>query len=399
MGVATGGLGVSKPALSRHLKVLEEGGVVVRVVEGRTRRLRLDVDPLEEAQTWLARQRAAWEHPVRRGRGVAGGAGMSDRVRIERTFGAPAQAVFDAWTWVEVLRRWWPAGPGWATPRAEVDLRVGGAVRSAAPGGAVAAPAVAGRAAHRDRDRRPAEQVADDLGISLAQQRRILNRARAAVRDEVAGRHESRRGPMNAVTPRRTLGRRLLPLQAAIACKIHLWVAVEKLFMSEIGFTAASTGDGRRVRRGRADAGGASGILADRWSRHGVLGGQRRARGEPLLGGLSHRVPSYVVAAMVLGVYFAFSSGTVDSIVYDTVLEETGIGAEYEKSIGRVRIVERPRWWPVRCSVACWPAGLGPLHLLRHRAFGLFSVVAFLVFDEPRLHRRSERTRCGSTSA
>jgi DNA-directed RNA polymerase specialized sigma24 family protein len=44
----------------------------------------------------------------------------------------------------------------------------------------------------RDRDRRPAEQVADDLGISLDQQRRILNRARAAVRDEVAGRHESR---------------------------------------------------------------------------------------------------------------------------------------------------------------------------------------------------------------
>ena len=42
----------------------------------------------------------------------------------------------------------------------------------------------------RDGERRPAEQVAADLGITVAQQRRILDRARAAVRDEVAGRRE-----------------------------------------------------------------------------------------------------------------------------------------------------------------------------------------------------------------
>ena len=44
----------------------------------------------------------------------------------------------------------------------------------------------------RDGDRRPAEQVAAELGISLPQQRCILNRARAAVRDELAGRREPR---------------------------------------------------------------------------------------------------------------------------------------------------------------------------------------------------------------
>ena len=48
---------------------------------------------------------------------------------------------------------------------------------------------------------------------------------------------------MNVVTPRRTLGRRLLPLQAGVALQnFMLWVAVEKLFMSEIGFTPASVG-------------------------------------------------------------------------------------------------------------------------------------------------------------
>jgi uncharacterized protein YndB with AHSA1/START domain len=50
-------------------------------------------------------------------------------VRIERTFDAPPEDVFDAWTSEEVLRRWFHAGPDWDTPTASVDLRVGGAVR------------------------------------------------------------------------------------------------------------------------------------------------------------------------------------------------------------------------------------------------------------------------------
>ena len=50
-------------------------------------------------------------------------------LRIERTFQAPAEAVFDAWTSEEVIRRWLHAEHDWETTEAEVDLRVGGAVR------------------------------------------------------------------------------------------------------------------------------------------------------------------------------------------------------------------------------------------------------------------------------
>jgi uncharacterized protein YndB with AHSA1/START domain len=50
-------------------------------------------------------------------------------LRMVRTFDAPAQAVFDAWTSEEVLRRWFHARHDWETPVAEVDLRIGGAVR------------------------------------------------------------------------------------------------------------------------------------------------------------------------------------------------------------------------------------------------------------------------------
>jgi uncharacterized protein YndB with AHSA1/START domain len=53
----------------------------------------------------------------------------SNTLRIQRTYRAPAQAVFDAWTNEEVIRRWWHAEVGWETSEAEVDLRVGGAVR------------------------------------------------------------------------------------------------------------------------------------------------------------------------------------------------------------------------------------------------------------------------------
>ena len=50
-------------------------------------------------------------------------------VRIERSFSAPAQDVFDAWTSPEVMRRWFHVAADWGTPEAEVDLRVGGKVR------------------------------------------------------------------------------------------------------------------------------------------------------------------------------------------------------------------------------------------------------------------------------
>lgn len=50
-------------------------------------------------------------------------------VRIERTFAASPEDVFDAWTSPEVMRRWFHCAPDWETPKVDVDLRVGGKVR------------------------------------------------------------------------------------------------------------------------------------------------------------------------------------------------------------------------------------------------------------------------------
>src|SRR4029453_3826630 len=141
----------------------------------------------------------------------------------------------------------------------------------------------------------------------------------------------------------RTLARRLLPLQIGIALQgLILWVPIEKLFMTQIRFHSAPGGV-------MAAAYAAvvpllevpSGILADRWSRSWIMIlGCVALMISSLIGGLSHSVITYGIAAMVLGIYFACSSGTVDSIVYDTVLEETGSNELYETWIGRIRAVE-----------------------------------------------------------
>lgn len=61
VGAATQGLAVSKPAISRHVRVLEDAGVVVRSVRGRTHVLTLDLAALDEPRDWLDRQRTVWE--------------------------------------------------------------------------------------------------------------------------------------------------------------------------------------------------------------------------------------------------------------------------------------------------------------------------------------------------
>ena len=192
-----------------------------------------------------------------------------------------------------------------------------------------------------------------------------------------------------------TMARRLMPLQVGLALQgFLLWVPVEKLFMDEIGFTPRSVAV-------MAAAYAAvvpllevpSGILADRWSRANLLVVATLALlASTLLAGLSNDVPTYIAAAMILGVYFAFNSGTVDSIVYDVVLEETGSGDQYEAWIGRIRIVE------ATALAASAIVGGGFAGLTSPRAtyfatlpFAAAAVITFRRFDEPRLHRQDER--------
>jgi DNA-binding transcriptional ArsR family regulator len=55
----------AQPTISKHLKVLEEAGIVERKVEGRVHHFRLRRKALEQAGRWIARHQAFWEGAVK----------------------------------------------------------------------------------------------------------------------------------------------------------------------------------------------------------------------------------------------------------------------------------------------------------------------------------------------
>ena len=192
----------------------------------------------------------------------------------------------------------------------------------------------------------------------------------------------------------RTLTRRLLPLQVAVGLQgIILWVPVEKLFMTQIGFTPRSVAIMAAVYAAVVPLLEVpSGILADRWSRNRIMVCASIALiASSLLGGLSTNVPTYIAAAMILGVYFALNSGTVDSIVYDVVLEETGSSDKYETWIGRIRMIESGGFVAGALAGGVL-AGWSSVRLTYFASlpFAAVAIAAFLRFHEPRLHRAVE---------
>jgi DNA-binding transcriptional ArsR family regulator len=55
---------MSLPAISKHLRVLEQAGLVARTIDGRVHRLRLVAQPLREAATWVARYQRFWSQQL-----------------------------------------------------------------------------------------------------------------------------------------------------------------------------------------------------------------------------------------------------------------------------------------------------------------------------------------------
>jgi DNA-binding transcriptional ArsR family regulator len=57
---------ISKPAISRHLKVLERAGLIVRSQEAQWRPSRMQADPLDEAVDWVQVRKRTWEARIDR---------------------------------------------------------------------------------------------------------------------------------------------------------------------------------------------------------------------------------------------------------------------------------------------------------------------------------------------
>ena len=52
---------MSQPAISRHLKVLEQAGLISTTVRAQERPRRLETKPLKEATAWIEKYRQMWE--------------------------------------------------------------------------------------------------------------------------------------------------------------------------------------------------------------------------------------------------------------------------------------------------------------------------------------------------
>ena len=52
---------ISRPAITRHLKVLEGAGLIARSRDAQWRPSRLQVDPLDEAVEWMQSRKRTWE--------------------------------------------------------------------------------------------------------------------------------------------------------------------------------------------------------------------------------------------------------------------------------------------------------------------------------------------------
>ena len=194
--------------------------------------------------------------------------------------------------------------------------------------------------------------------------------------------------------PKRTLSsisRRLLPLYiAAFLQSAVLWYAIEKLFMVDIGFNDASIGMMVAIMSvWMLVAEPLSGILADRWSRKGVviLGCVALAL-SALIGALSHNEIVFIISCILWGTYSALYSGTYESILYDTTMEEHGSGKAYQRQLGTLRIIEGAAF-----VVGALAGGLAADALGLRETFWLSLVpvlvaLPFLVmFREPKLHK------------
>ena len=52
---------MSLPAISKHLKVLEKAGFLIRARDGRVHRCNLDTGPMQAASDWISTYRHFWE--------------------------------------------------------------------------------------------------------------------------------------------------------------------------------------------------------------------------------------------------------------------------------------------------------------------------------------------------
>jgi MFS family permease len=185
--------------------------------------------------------------------------------------------------------------------------------------------------------------------------------------------------------------RRLMPLYIAVFFQsIPLWYATEKIFMLDIGFTTATIGVMFAVMSVVMLAiETPSGILADRWSRKGVMMlGASALLISAVIGAFSFNEPMYILSCVFWGVFAALYSGTYDAVIYDTTVEEHGDSKQFEKYLGRFKAVEGMTF-VIAALIGAFIASTFDLRDPYFISIPLIGVAFIFLwkFEEPQLHK------------
>jgi len=202
---------------------------------------------------------------------------------------------------------------------------------------------------------------------------------------------------MTSTLTTRPIDTRLRPLYATgFIHGFALWYSIEKLFMRSIGLNDYLITIATLVYIVvMMIANIPLGILADRWSRKGVLYLATCALiASSLVCGLSHGLAMYATGISVWGLFYAAYAGTYDSVIYDVVLEETGSADSFERFYGRVQMFDSAAF----ITGALLSAGVARFGSLRLEYFLTipFTCCAFFTlyrFREPSLHRKAPEAR------
>jgi len=131
---------VSLPAISQHLRALEEVGLLEQTHTGRVRRCALKAAPLSAAFSWIVQYRIFWEDMLddigkkveRRGRPMTETKTKTrtttGTVRLSRIFKAPRERVFNAFLDADAMAKWLPPN-GYTAHVYKLEPKVGGNYR------------------------------------------------------------------------------------------------------------------------------------------------------------------------------------------------------------------------------------------------------------------------------
>jgi MFS family permease len=204
----------------------------------------------------------------------------------------------------------------------------------------------------------------------------------------------------NSTSPlkeKEAIHKRLKPLYfAAFLQGVIFWFSIEKLFLSEIGFSEQLIAASVIIFSGvNFMSNFPVGVLADRWSRTGVLMiSSISMAAASFVGAMSNGFWPYVITLVLSSFAMASSAGAYDSIVYDTLKEKSINPKHFNSYYARLRVYDGLALvcGSIVSSVIVSVLSLEAAYFLTV-PFSLASLVLLKVFKEPTEHHSSRNKK------